>query len=264
MTYQPLVPLTGYTGWKLLNTTLEVQKETFDNDPIIERELQYFQENIGNVTSAEELVNDYQLLKVALGAFGLDADIGNKYFIEKVLDEGTLDETGLATRLADDAYFKLSEAFGFDQESPNTISDPDFFETISSAYKDKQFQSAVGEVNENFQLGLNLEGALDDVISDDTTENGMWYSIMGNEPLLQVFRTAFGLPESFSALDVDDQLVRFKAKAQALYGDDTVSQFASSEAQEELLRNFFIRSQLDNLGSGNSSAQTALTLLRSR
>lgn len=264
MTYQPIVPLSGYAGWKLLNTTLEVQKEAFDNDPVVDRELQYFKDNIGSVTSAEELVGDYQLLKVALGAFGLDADIGNKYFIQKILDEGTTDEDSLANNLTDKTYFKLSEAFGFDQDPPNTIGEVGFVEKISEAYTNKQFQAAVGEHNQNFRLGLNLAEELAEVTSGDSTENGMWYSIMGNEPLLEVFTTAFGLPESFSSLDVDDQLVRFKAKAESLYGDSSVSQFASPESQEILLRDFFIRSQINDLGASNSPAQNALALLQRR
>lgn len=262
MSYQPIVPLSGYAGWKLLNNTLEVQKEAFDNDPIVDRELQYFKDNIGSITSAEELVGDYQLLKVALGAFGLDADIGNKYFIQKILDEGTIDENSLANNLTESAYFNLSEAFGFDQDPPNTIGEANFFDKISEAYTNKQFQAAVGESNENFRLGLNLTDELAELTSEDTTENGMWYSIMGNEPLLQVFRTAFGLPESFSALDVDDQLDRFKAKADALYGDDSVTQFTDPETQETLLRNFFVRSQINDLGASNSPAQNALALLQ--
>jgi len=262
MSYQPIIPLSGYAGWKLLNTTLDVQKEAFDNDPIVDRELQYFKDNIGEITSAEELVGDYQLLKVALGAFGLDADIGNKYFIQKILDEGTVDEDSLANNLTESAYFNLSEAFGFDQDPPNTIGEQGFVEKISEAYTNKQFQAAVGESNENFRLGLNLTDALDKLLSEDSTENGMWYSIMGDEPLLQVFRTAFGLPESFSSLDVDDQLERFKAKADSLYGEDSVSQFSDPEKQEKLLRDFFIRSQINDLGASNSPAQNALTLLQ--
>lgn len=262
MSYQPIIPLSGYAGWKLLNSTIEVQKEAFENDPVVDRELQYFNEHIGSVTSAEQLVGDFQLLKVALGAFGLDADIGNKFFIQKILDEGTVSEDSLANNLTEDAYFKLSETFGFDQDPPNTVGDEGFFEKISEAYKNKQFQAAVGENNENFRLGLNLADELDELTSGDTTENGMWYSIMGNEPLLQVFRTAFGLPDSFSSLDVDDQLDRFKSKAISLYGDDSVTQFTDLETQETLLRNFFVRSQINDLGASNSPAQNALALLQ--
>jgi hypothetical protein len=33
------------------------------------------------VLKAEDLINDWDLLSVALGAFGLEADIENKFFI---------------------------------------------------------------------------------------------------------------------------------------------------------------------------------------
>ena len=39
--------------------------------------------------SAADLVADRRLLKVALGAFGLEGEIDKKAFIRKVLEEGT-------------------------------------------------------------------------------------------------------------------------------------------------------------------------------
>ncbi|WP_414896774.1 DUF1217 domain-containing protein [Rhodovulum sp. YEN HP10] len=113
MSFQPVLPLTGYAGWRFLERTMERQQEAFNNSPATRKELDYFASNIGKVTSADELVSDYRLLKVALGAFGLQDEIGNKYFIKKVLTEGVDDKGALANKLADKSYYKLAEAFRF-------------------------------------------------------------------------------------------------------------------------------------------------------
>ncbi|MBL3568967.1 hypothetical protein BV509_04370 [Rhodovulum sulfidophilum] len=113
MSFQPVLPLTGYAGWRFLERTMERQQDAFNQSPGTQKELDYFAENIGKVTSADDLVSDYRLLKVALGAFGLQDEIGNKYFIKKVLTEGVDAEGALANKLADKSYYNLAKAFSF-------------------------------------------------------------------------------------------------------------------------------------------------------
>ncbi len=81
MTYTPVLPVTGYAGWTLLNRTMAKQTAAFVKSPEIKRDEDYFRANIGKINTAADLVKDRRLLTVALGAFGLDADINNKAFI---------------------------------------------------------------------------------------------------------------------------------------------------------------------------------------
>ena len=107
MSFQPLVPFGGYAGWTLLDRTLDRQLEAFSNNPVNDRDMQYFRENIGTIVSAEELVSDYQLLRVALGAFGLQDDLPNRAFIRKALEEGTTNRDAFVNKLADKRYLWL-------------------------------------------------------------------------------------------------------------------------------------------------------------
>lgn len=261
MSYQPVVPFGGYAGWVVLQNTKDIQQDAFNQSAEIQRETDYFRENIANVSSAEELVSDYRLLNVALTAFGLEDDINNKFFIEKVLSEGTLDSDSLANKLSDKRYYKLAEAFGFgDFDTPNTVLS-DFPDEIISAYQEKSFQVAVGETNEDMRLALNVEEELTALVDKDTTDNGRWYSIMGNEALRTVFETALGLPDSISSLDLDQQLTAFRDKAEQYLGKSEVSQFSDPEQQDELVQLFLIRSELESTTSNYSPASNALALL---
>ena len=125
VSYQPIVPFSGFQGWKFLNRTMAVQKEAFVKSPEIQRDVDYFKANIGKINTAEELVADRRLLSVTLGAFGLDADIKAKAFIRKILQDGTLADDALANRLSDKRYLEMSRIFGFgDFPTPSTkISD---------------------------------------------------------------------------------------------------------------------------------------------
>ena len=73
--FQPTVGITGYAGWRVLLQTETRQREVFEQSPTLERNSDYFRENISSVESAADLVSDRRLLSVALGAFGLSDEI---------------------------------------------------------------------------------------------------------------------------------------------------------------------------------------------
>jgi len=262
MTFQPIVPLTGYVGWRFLQKTLETQQETFNNSQQVQRSTDYFRENIGGVQSAEDLVSDRRLLEVALGAFGLDEDINNKAFLQEILEEGTTDDEALASRLTDKRYAGFSDAFGFGPGVLPRNGLPFFPDEIINRYEVKQFEKAVGEQNGDLRAALNVEAGLVDILERTTNENARWFSMMGDPPMRSVFETALGLPSSIAGLDLDKQLEQFQARAEATFGTSSLGDFSDPETQEKLIRLFLIRSEAEAAGSFGSGT-VALTLLQS-
>lgn len=260
MSFQPVLPLGGYAGWAFLKRTLADQQAHFAASAEMTRDAAYFTENIASVDTAEDLVSDRRLLKVALGAYGLSDDIDNKAFIRKVLSDGTLDTTDLANRLSDKSYYRMSAAFSFDLGTPSTGLSSFAAETLS-LYSQRQFEAAVGEQNNSYRLALNAERELGELADKSSSENTKWFIIMGNEPLRQVFQTALGLPDSVAQLDVDRQLEIFKSRAAAAFGDSSVSQFADSGKMDRLVRNFILRDEIANVSPPQSAASIALQIL---
>ncbi|MEJ1998094.1 MAG: DUF1217 domain-containing protein [Maritimibacter sp.] len=261
MAFQPIIPFGGMAGWNFLQRTRESQQETFNNSPDIKNDIEYFKEHIGEVQTAEDLVSDYRLLKVSLGAFGLGDDLGSKAYIQKVLEEGSLDPQSFANRMADKRYLAMTEAFGFDLEPPNTQLS-DFPDKIIGKFQTNQFEIAVGEQNNNMRLSMVMQRELGDIASSDNTDTGKWFAIMGNKPLVQVFQTALGLPSSTSALDLDQQVSVMRDRASRVFGDSEISQFSDADKLEELNRLFLVRSQINANAAGLSSGSIALTLLQ--
>lgn len=262
MSFQPVLPSGGMTGWAFLQRTQTAQTEAFSNSPAISRKTGYFAENIASVRTAEDLVSDRRLLEVALGAFGLEDDINNQFFIRKVLEDGTLTTDALANKLTDDRYKNLSKAFGFgDFATPRTVLSG-FAEEITSEYQRQSFAVAVGEQDQALRLALNMQHSLKDIAGGTSGDTAKWYRVMGNPPLRSVFEGALGLPGSFGRLDLDQQLGVFQDKTARVFGDETISQFTDSAALEKLAQTFLLRQQISDT-SGLSSAQAALTLLQS-
>lgn len=262
MAFQPVIPFSGMAGWAFLQRTREAQQSAHSAAPAINRDTTYFAENIGKIDSASDLVADFRLLKVALGAFGLDDDLPNKAFIRQVLEGGSIAPDSLANRMVDKRYLALTKAFGFDLGTPRTKLS-DFGNEILSSYRTRQFEIAVGEQDLDLRLAMSLSRDLGNIVGADNTADGRWFSVMGNEPLRKVFETALGLPSSLALLDIDRQLVVFRDRAQAVFGDGEISQFASADRLEDLNRQFLVRAQVANGNGGMSAGAIALTLLQS-
>ncbi|MCV2881797.1 DUF1217 domain-containing protein [Actibacterium sp. XHP0104] len=262
MTFQPIVPMGGYAGWRFLQRTMPAQQAAFERSPQMSRDISYFEEKIGDITSAEMLVADRRLLNVALGAFGLDDDINNRFFIRKVLEDGSQESDALANRMADKRYLHLSKAFGFgDFDTPNTQLS-DFADEIIANYKTRQFERAIGAQNENMRLAMNMLRELSDLAAEDSSDETKWFSIMGSKPLRAALETALGLPSEFAALDIDRQLEVFRTKSAKAFGTTEASQLASPETQDKLLRLFLARSEALAMPAHLTGATTALALLQ--
>lgn len=263
MTFTPALPLSGYAGWTLLKRTMTTQTAAFAASPVIKSDEAYFRAKIGKIDTAEQLVSDRRLLKVALGAFGLGDDINNRYFIRKVLEDGTLKTDALANKLADKSYQKFSAAFGFGNYATPSTKLSDFADKIVTAYRSRSFEAAVGDQDETMRLALNAERELAELATKSGSENTKWYTVLGSEPLRTVFETALGLPSAFGALDIDQQLSMIKSKARSQLGSDSLSQYSDAASMDKLVRRFLVRSEVNTLGTGASSAQNALTILQS-
>ncbi len=262
MTFQPVVPLTGYVGWRFLERTLENQQNAFSESQPVMRATEYFRDKIGDVRTADDLVADRQLLSVALGAFGLDEDINNTFYIKKILEEGTIDDGALANRLSDNRFADFSRAFGFGDGVFARTGLTGFAGEITDRYEARQFERAVGEQNNDLRLAMNVSTGIDDILDRTSSVNAQWFSIMGNAPLREVFQTALGLPSSIASIDLDKQLELFQDRSASVFGTDQVTDFADPDQQEKLIRLFLVRSEAADITAASGSS-TALTLLQS-
>ncbi|AOZ70765.1 flagellar protein [Rhodobacter xanthinilyticus] len=262
MTYTPVVPLGGYAGWKFLSRTMEKQQATFVASAEIQRNEEYFREKIGEVKTAKELVSDRRLLTVALGAFGLDDDINNKYFVQKVLEEGTLDSDALANKLSDKRYLALSKAFGFgDFNTPRTVLS-DFPDEILANYETRQFEIAVGDVDTTMRMVMTAQREIPELAAKTNSETTKWYTVIGSPTMSEVFRVGLGLPQSVSALDVDQQVEIYRQKTDAMFGSTDPAIFTESASMDKLLKTYLLRSEV-SVSNSSASNSIALQLLNS-
>ncbi|MFO6464922.1 DUF1217 domain-containing protein [Jannaschia sp. KMU-145] len=260
MTFQPAVIGTGLAGWRALQQSMPRQREIHDQSPAIARDLDYFRARIGDVQSAEELVSDYRLLRVALGAFGLSDEIGSRALIRRVLAEGTIQEDALANKLTDRRYRTMARAFGFgDFPTPNSQL-PGFSDRIEALYRERIFEVAVGDVAPDMRLALNASRELADLAGGAGSSRTKWFTLMGTPPIREVMEVALGLPASIGTLPIDRQITEFIDRAEAIFGTSDLSRLGAEPLLAEVLDRF---TTLASLSDGATQVTSpALVLLR--
>lgn len=261
MSFQPVIPTSGLAGWAFLKRTQERQEASFNATPRLDLDTSYFKDKISQISTAEELVKDRRLLRVTLGAFGLQDDLDSRAFIRQIIEGGTEDRRALANRLADKRYFALASALSHLSLDADTQMAPDLADRIVTQYRSRSFEVAVGEQDQSMRLALALQRDLPALVDDFATEKAQWFGVLGNPPLRNVLETALGLPKEFGALDIEDQVTRLKAGVQRLFNVANLSDLSAPDMLEKLTQRFLVMSQIRETQASMTGASTALTIL---
>ncbi len=261
MTFQPVLIAGGLPGWSFLNRTLGQQTQAFEKTPEIRRDTEYFEKNISNATTAEDLVSDRRLLRVALGAYGLSGDLNSNAFIRKILEGGTKNKDALANKLSDVRYREFAKAFGYGNEGGARIGSTSWVRGITARFRQLEFEVAVGNQDQSMRLAMDAKRNMPDIAKLAGKEETRWFKIMGNPPMRQVFETALGLPPSFAQADLDIQVEEFSDRAKRQLGLDSLSALSDTDVQDVIIERFLIRDQVKAF-QAQSSGSIALTLLQ--
>lgn len=260
MGFQPIVVGTGLVAWRNLQRTLPSQMEVFSNSAEQKRLTTHFEQKAGSLKSAEDVVADRQILSVALGAYGLQDDLSNRFFVKRILAEGASDADSLANRMSDSRYKNLATDFAFDGLGSFVGLLPSAAEEMIHNYRAQSFAVLVGETRPNLRLALNAETEFQKLADLDVSEDAKWFLVMGNPPLRSVLETALGLPASFGQLDIDKQLEVFRDKSLSTFGVGEIDELASHGLSSDVIDRFLLRDQLKQ-GQSYSSQNIALQLL---
>lgn len=263
MSFQPSVPLTGIGGWRLLERTEATQRAAFANTPSLKRDIEHFRANVAEAKTAADLVADPKLLRVALGAFGLEGEAGKFALIRRALEDGVTDPNSFANRMVDSKWTRFVAAFGYGDPQGAQVERAGFAEEIASAYEARQFESALGETDESLRLALNFRREIQRFADGASPDGYTWFEAMGDLPVRAVLEGAFGLPSSFGTLDIDQQRDSMQDKMRVLLGSSSLAVFKEEGAVDKLVTRYLARATADAGPSATTRGATALTLLSS-
>lgn len=255
MSFTPAIPLGGLAGLRFLERTGESQRAAHAQSPEIQRNIAYFKENIGTVSSAKELVADRRLLTVVMGSYGLGDEVDKRAFIQRILEDGVDTPGTLGSRLNNEAYKSMARDLKLDTDTPRTgwLTTQD---KIVSNYLEQSFEISVGEQSESLRLALDFKRRAGDV-----SERG-WFAFMGDSPMRSVLETALNLPSDIGSLDIDKQKELFENRALRVFGSKDPEIFQDPAILDKAVSRYLVMDQALNGSIGaNVRGSTALTLL---
>ena len=105
--------ISTFTSYRLYSQDLPTSLARTAAQPNVARDVQYYQDNIGKVTSVDHLLKDRRLFSIAMKAHGLEDMTYATAFMRKVLESDLNDTASFARKLADPRYIELARSFNF-------------------------------------------------------------------------------------------------------------------------------------------------------
>lgn len=232
---------TTYTSYKLITSDLQTSLKRVSEQPDVKRESEYYLAKIGTIKSIDEFFADSRLYNYAMKAHGLEDMAYAKAFMRKVLTEGIDDKDAFANKLSDTRYKELAESLNFARHGELATTFDRAQKGIVDKYARQTLEASAGEDNTGVRLALYFERMAPSITSG--------YSIIADDALAQVVRTALQLPAEFAATDIDRQ---------AAYYEETLNlaDFQDAGKLGKFLERFTSLWELDN-PSGSYDPLTA-------
>lgn len=225
-------------GSPLVNYKLAVQSHDrllaqFRKMPTYAKAVEYYRQNIGKVTSVDDLLNDRRLLQVALSAFQLEDEINSKGLIKKLLTEDPTDKKSVAYRLIDPRFRQFAAAFAsLKSDGGKQLRSAAMTASILDRFETNEFEKFLGEADPAVREALYYKRTVKDTIdvknvSSLLEEFKKTPAIAAN---VRYYRDNIGNVSSVHDLLADDRLL---AVALSAYGLDAL--MADKATVERLL-----------------------------
>jgi hypothetical protein len=208
------------------------------SEPMVKAQTKYYQDNIGNIKTPEDLVNNYRLFSYVMTAFGLGDQLYAKAMIQKVLDQGVGSTRNLAYTLNNPKILALAQTFDFAANGAATTSSDAVKTGVVNQYIEQQLETDQAQTEPGVQLALYFKNHASSITST--------YSILADKNLLTVVQTALAISPYMSLMDVDRQASMLKAKV-------NVADFQDPVKLDKFIQRFSAMYDINNASSSSSS-----------
>jgi hypothetical protein len=214
--------------------------------PEVSVQTTYFQDKIGSVKSADDLLSNTRLFDFAMTAFGLGDMTYAKGLMKQVLQQGVTSSKALANTLHNPNILAFAKAFDFVDNGASTTSSSALVADVVNRYVENSLEKSQGEQNPGVQLALYFQQHAPAVTSI--------YGILADKNLLTVVQTALGISPNTSAQPIDTQ-------ARLLSSRLKVSDFQDPAKLQKFIARFAAMYDLNNSNSTGGSNNYANAIL---
>lgn len=169
-------------------TTLAADRARFAKRGDVKNEIAYFREKVAKVTTPEEFMKDFRLMKFALSAFSMESQMDYPARIKAVLMGDLNDDKALVNRMSDPSYRSINRAFDFFNSGVSKLKNQSFIDSLVENYVANQHEQSLSQMNPTLTDGLYFERKIKSVTSG--------YQIISDPVLFPVIKTALNIPNA--------------------------------------------------------------------
>jgi len=258
-----------FTSYQLIARDMNQSLDRVQSQPMVQRETEYYRENISKVKSVDDFLDDDRLFRYAMKAHGLEDMAYAKAFMRKVLDEGIDNPDAFANKLTDTRYRDFAKSFNFVRHGEDA--------TIYNAAQQTTVQNYILQATSNgvsidnpilkentdyYMANIRSVRSIDDFLSDDRIFH---YAMRakgfdGELPSKDVVRTMLegGIddPDSPANLSSDERFAKLVETFNfARYGEDATT---ISAAQKPAVDKYMRQTLEEDAGRENEGVRLAL------
>lgn len=193
--------MSTFTDYLTIANNLSRYQTMTAADPTVAQATKYFQDNIAQIKTVDQFVNNKRIFTYAMTAFGLSDMTYAKSLIKKVLEQGTTSSGALANTLNNPKILALAEAFNFQLYGADTTHTIAATSDVVNKYVMQTLETNAGNKNAGVQLALYFQQNASKITSG--------YSILADPNLLKVVQTTLGISSYTSVENVDRQAAQF-------------------------------------------------------
>lgn len=235
--------ISSYTEYLAYDRTYDMRVTSMLVSGQVRREVDYFIENIGDISTGDELVDDTRLYRFVMTAFDLESQIFARGLIRKLFEEGIQEPTALANRLTDQKFKTLAKAFAFAEVGDFNVKNPQFIAAVVERYTAVTVEQRAGEENIAVRLGLYFDRKVGAVSN--------WYAVLADTALREVALTGLGFPPEVNGMNVDRLVQRLEERF-------NIEDLKDDEKRGKLIQRFTLLYDMQNNASSVVASQTAL------
>jgi len=261
--------LSTYASYQLITRDIGRSIDRVEKQPLVQRDSDYYLENIGKVTSIEEFLDDDRLYRYAMKAHGLEDMTYARAFIKKALTEGITDQNSFANKLSDKRYRDFVASYNFASLGANATT---YVKARDATAANFAIQAELAGVNPNsaavkaetayFKANIGNIKSIDDFLKNDRLFTygmkafGLTDSLGDKKLMRDILEDGVSDANSIANKMEDTRYRAFAATFDfARLGEDTTTYNA---AQQPAVDKYLRQTLEENAGQENEGVRLAL------
>ncbi len=199
----------------------------------IQREVDYYKENIKNIKSTEDFFSDSRLVRFALTAYDLESEALNKGKIRKILESDLSDQNSLANRFQDPRFKQMAEDFNVFMFKELNIKSTAMVDKIVGKYEQVKYEQSLDEAAPGVRAALEFSRRAKDVTKT--------VQLLGDSVLREVITVANNIPKELAIQEVSSQVTALERKVD-------VKKFSDSGEIDRIVQRYLINKESQSSG----------------